>query len=575
MSVVTRAARGWHSVPAAASLLAVLLLVMGLGIIFQNERNYQGQQLAETQVQAEILAASVTAPLDFGDPQAAQESVDALRVNRRIESAAVFDTRGTLLAGFNRRGGPPAPHDAATAGDTIAATAPVAIGNREIGAVRLTIDREPLARRLNRYSIIGLFVVMAALVAGVLGIAHTVLQRINRELEERAAALAEVNRQLQVQIEERAKAEEQLRQAQKMQALGQLTGGIAHDFNNLLTVIQGSADILKRPELPEDKRLRFATAISDTAARAAALTAQLLAFARRQPLKPEVIDLSQKIAGMADLLDRTLGERVEVRTELAPDCCLVEADPAQLEAAILNIAVNARDAMPHGGALTIRTAAAQLDDGPAVALSMSDNGQGMDAETLERVFEPFFTTKTVGKGTGLGLSQVYGFANQSGGRAEIASMPGQGSTITILLPCSASRTATAVPPAAEQPVPRTVLGRVLVVDDNEEVGSFAETLLTELGHTVLRARGGEEALALAKQATINAVFTDVVMPGMSGLELAERLGQLYPDLPVVLTTGFSDEIARAGTGGLPVVYKPYRLETVAAALEHALTNHRG
>ncbi len=574
MNGTPRIAGRWRSVPLAASLAAVLLLLAGLAIIFLNERNYQAQQLRETRVQAEILAASVGAALDFGDERAAQESVDALRVNPQVRSALVYDLEGRLFAGYARAGGSlpqrMAQGESSPAGP-IDATAPVTVRGAQIGTVRLGVVREPLSRRIARYALVALFVIMAALVAAVLGIAHGALRRANSELELRAEDLAEANRELRVQIDEREKAEEQLRQAQKMQALGQLTGGIAHDFNNLLTVIQGSADILQRPGLSDEKRVRFAGAIAQTASRAASLTSQLLAFARRQPLQPEVIDLNQKILGMADLLDRTLGERVEVRTDLASDLCAVVADPAQLEAAILNIAVNARDAMPDGGALTIRTSqtVAATDGSSIIALAMSDSGEGIEAEALSRVFEPFFTTKRVGKGTGLGLSQVYGFATQSGGDVLIDSVPGAGTTVTITLPCTDRRPAGAAASGDELPRARAS-GRILVVDDNEDVGAFAETLLGELGYHVLRARTGEEAVEIALHNPLEAVFTDVVMPGISGIELAERLRVERPGLPVILTTGYSDQISTSGAGGLPVVFKPYRLETIAAAIEKAI-----
>jgi signal transduction histidine kinase/CheY-like chemotaxis protein len=571
MSGLRSLATRWSQIPLLAGGFALLLLVAGLAIIFENARSYREEQTRSTGVQAEILGASVVAALDFSDRQAAQEAVNALRVNPQVREALLFDRQGNLFAGFTRRSASTptsAPGDGADGG-MIAAEAPVTNDGRRLGTVRLVIDEEPVSRRLARYSLIGLFVIMAALVAGILGLAASALRRANAELAARALALGETNEALQVEIAERGKAEDQLRQAQKMQALGQLTGGIAHDFNNLLTVIQGSADILQRPDLPEEKRLRFASAISQTAARAAALTSQLLAFARRQPLKPELLDVNERIASMTDLLDRSLGVQVVVRTELHPDACVVEADPTQLESAILNVAVNARDAMPEGGTLTIRSTLTDLDDGRrAVAIAVHDTGHGMDEETAARVFEPFFTTKAVGKGTGLGLSQVYGFASQSGGDVRIDSAPGAGTTVTILLPCSAK---TLERVAARVRLATATEGHhILVVDDNEEVGAFAETLLNELGHEVERVTSGEEALKLLRARDFDLMFTDVVMPGMSGIDLALQLRREQPSIAVVLTTGYSDRIADTGSEGFPVVTKPYRLETLSDTIQRAL-----
>jgi signal transduction histidine kinase len=568
-----RLADRWPNVPIAAGVMALLLLAIGLGVVFQNEGAYREQKLREASVQADILAASATAALDFGDAATAQEAVDALRVNPQINAAGIYTPERTLFAGYERRPGalPRTLGTTPASRNDVEAAVPVVRGGERIGTVYLGAVQEPLSRRLTRYGYIGLLVLMATLVVLVLGIAHTALRRANRELEARAEALSGAYAELQVQVEERAHAEEQLRQAQKMQALGQLTGGIAHDFNNLLTVIQGSADILRRPGIGEAKRIRFADAIVQTAGRAAALTAQLLAFARRQPLKPEVIDLNAHISGMTDLLDRTLGERIEIRTDLAEGLCAIEVDPAQLESAILNIAVNARDPMPEGGALTLHTGEAPpLADGrQAIFVAVSDSGTGIEEDVLSRVFEPFFTTKSVGKGTGLGLSQVYGFAAQTGGDVQVESVVGEGTTVILILPCSER---------GEAPLVRTEpegsrkhrTGRILLVDDNEEVGAFAETLLVELGHSVTRARTGSEALELAQAGGFDAVFTDVVMPGMSGLELAEALGPVLPGVPVVLTTGYSDELSRAGAVGRPVVFKPYRLETLSGVLDDVL-----
>jgi signal transduction histidine kinase len=563
----------WSNAPLAIVAMVALLLLAGIGIILQSEAAYRDLQAQETRVQADILAASVTAALDFSDRQVAQQAVDVIRVNRQIRAVGVYDEGGALIAGYGRDGaGPPARYaePLAPAGSAVTAIVPVATRGERIGTVYIAADPEPLSRRITRYLVIGLLVLMAALVVVVLGIAQGALRRVNRALEERAGALVRANAELKVQVSERTKAEDQLRQAHKMQALGQLTGGIAHDFNNLLTVIQGSADMLRRPTLDDSKRVRYAEAVVQASSRAAALTGQLLAFARRQPLQPEIIEVNELIRDMTDLLDRTLGERIEVRTILSADACAVEADRAQLESALLNIAVNARDAMPDGGLLTIRTASfTEAQSGQMIALSVSDSGVGMDQDTLGRAFEPFFTTKATGKGTGLGLSQVYGFASQSGGDVRIESGAGEGTTVTLLLPCSgaAGGKREEADPGGFQPR-RT--GRILLVEDNEEVGEFAESLLGELGHEVTRVRSGEEALGAALANLFDAVFTDVVMPGMNGLELAEQLAELRPHLPVILTTGYSDEIARSGAGGRPVILKPYRLETLAAAIDQVL-----
>ncbi|WP_129792440.1 response regulator [Sphingosinicella sp. CPCC 101087] len=559
--------------PTAIIAVVALLLLAGIGIIVQNEAAYRELQGQEVRVQAEILAESVEAALDFGDAQAAQGAVEAIRVNRQVRTVGVYDAAGALVAGYGRDGdAPPPTRDvpyASTRG-AVASIVPVESGSERIGSVFLAADPEPLSSRLTRYLVMALLVLMAVLVIIVLGIGQNALRRANRELEERAEALVGANAELKVQIAERARAEDQLRQAQKLQALGQLTGGIAHDFNNLLTVIQGSADMLRRPGIEEAKRMRFAEAIAQAASRAAALTGQLLAFARRQPLQPEVLDVNALIRGMIDLFDRTLGERISVITDLASTACAVEADRAQLESALLNIAVNARDAMPEGGTLKIATESRpDGESGRMVAIAVTDSGEGMDAETLARAIEPFFTTKSTGKGTGLGLSQVYGFATQSGGDVRIDSAPGKGTTVTLLLPCSrASASAQEEDQGARFQAKRT--GRVLLVEDNDEVGEFAHSLLSEIGHHVEWVRSGEEALELIESRDFDVVFSDVVMPGMSGLELAEALRRLRPGLPVILTTGYSDEIAATGAGGRPVILKPYRLENLAAAIDQAL-----
>ena len=550
----------------------LLLLIAGLWIIYQNEQNYRHEQQRAAQVQAEILAGSITAALDFGDNIAARESVDALRASPLVQAAGVYDASGALFAGYARGGTLSRrlqPVGVSADAAAVEAVAPVMRGQTQIGTIYLTGTIEPLSRRFNRYAMIGLLVVMTSLVLAVLGYGQAALRRLNQ-------TLADANSELQFQMEERGRAEDQLREAQKMQALGQLTGGIAHDFNNLLAVIQASADILQRPNLSEEKRIRFTDAIIDASTRGALLTGQLLAFARRQPLKPEVLDLNHNILNMLVMIQPTLGPNITLRTDLASDLAPVEIDPGQFEAALLNIIVNARDAMPDGGSIAIRTRnAADNETGTrTVSVAVEDEGGGIEPEQLARVFEPFFTTKTVGKGTGLGLSQVYGFTAQSGGEAKIESRVGKGTTVTMLLP--ASEKPLSVDQRDYQSTTGTeATGRILLVEDNEEVGNVAETLLGELGHSVIRARSGREALRLADSgASFDLVFSDVIMPGMTGVELADELKQRRPQLPIILTTGYSDRVVGA-TQNFPVVRKPYRMETLAAALDQALTSAYG
>ena len=372
-------------------------------------------------------------------------------------------------------------------------------------------------------------------------------------------------RNAQIELDEARTA---LFQAQKLQALGELTGGIAHDFNNLMTVIRGSADLLRRGELPDDKRRRYLDAIVETADRASTLTGHLLAFSRRQRLNPEVIDLNVRLDAFGEVLGRTLGSRIEVKLELADGLWPTEVDPTQLETALLNAAINARDAMPDGGTLTIRTGNLPSPAGDLVAIEVSDSGEGMDAEVLSRAYEPFFTTKPSGKGTGLGLSQIHGFAAQSGGRTELESEVGKGTTVRLLLP----RADKAVVPARpkEEPVSRGTGLKVLLVEDNEHVREFAGHLLEDLGYAVVGAASADEALERLEQEPFDVVFSDVVMPYRSGIELAQIVSERHPGLPVVLATGYSEELVKGAAADREILSKPYGAESLSAALARAL-----
>ncbi|MCJ2083503.1 PAS domain-containing protein [Methylobacterium sp. J-090] len=375
-------------------------------------------------------------------------------------------------------------------------------------------------------------------------------------------------------------AEEALRQSQKLEAVGQLTGGVAHDFNNLLTIIRSSVDFLRRPDLSEERRTRYMDAVSDTVDRAAKLTGQLLAFARRQALKPQVFDVGRQVAAVADMLDTVTGARIRVVTRVPDVPCFAKADLSQFETALINMAVNARDAMDGEGTLTLRLVCASGlpairghagSAGPFAAVSLTDTGSGIPPDQIARIFEPFFTTKEVGKGTGLGLSQVFGFAKQSGGDVDVESTVGGGTTFTLYLP-EIEATASDEPAAFHgDETFRTGDGqRVLVVEDNVEVGRFATQILEDCGYRTTWATNAEEALDTLGPdgAGFDVVFSDVVMPGMGGIELARLLQRRLPDMPVLLASGYSHVLAQDGLDGFELLHKPYS----ADQLSHILGN---
>ncbi|MFC4593703.1 hybrid sensor histidine kinase/response regulator [Sphingobium tyrosinilyticum] len=403
--------------------------------------------------------------------------------------------------------------------------------------------------------------------------AHVLIDPIYNEAGEHVG-FAKITRD----ISEKRQAEHDLRQtqeallqSQKLQALGELAGGIAHDFNNLMTVLSGSADLmLRQPDMPVEKRSRYLSVMLETAERATSLTSQLLAFARRQPLEPEVLDLSVRLDAMGEMLQRTLGSRYEVELDLAPALWNVEIDPTGLEAALLNAVLNARDAMQNGGRITISTANAPRPEGDGVILAIADTGEGIPPETLKRVFEPFYTTKAVGKGTGLGLSQIHGYAVQSGGTARIVSEVGKGARVELWLPRTRKerQTDSAVP----EEITRFPGLKVLVVEDSEHVRYFARQLLGELGCGVIEASNGNEALEQLKAHDVDLVFSDIVMPGMSGLDLAKKIRETYTDIPVLLASGYSSkQFIPQNEREFPILRKPYKLETLTAGIGQ-LTN---
>jgi signal transduction histidine kinase len=395
-------------------------------------------------------------------------------------------------------------------------------------------------------------------------------------------------RELEAENEARRKAEEALRQAQKMEAVGQLTGGVAHDFNNLLTIIMGGLEIIERqipalPASPAAQRLGRARDMAlKGAQRAALLTQRLLAFARQQPLSPQPIDANKLVAGISDLLRRTIGETVSLETVMSGGLWNSHADPNQLENALVNLAVNARDAMPNGGKLTIETQNCFLDDayvatlaepvrpGQYVMIAVADSGTGMDAATTERAFEPFFTTKGVGKGTGLGLSQVYGFVRQSSGHVRIYSEIGEGTSVKIYLPRFFGTIDKADPIAQKRGLARAIGAEyILVVEDDNALRAYTVEILTELGYHVLEAQHGLDALSILEAPNqIDLLFTDVVMPGgMNGRQLADEALLRRPSLKILFATGYTrNAIVHHGRldPGVQMIGKPYSMETLAS-----------
>jgi PAS domain S-box-containing protein len=386
-----------------------------------------------------------------------------------------------------------------------------------------------------------------------------------------------------VDITERRRGEEALRQSQKMEAIGQLTGGVAHDFNNLLTIIRSATDFLRRRELPEERRRRYVDAISDTVERASKLTAQLLAFARRQPLKPQIFNVGGQVEGVAQLVRPLVGGRIEIVVEIDDADCFTVADIAQFETALINLAINARDAMDGEGRLTISVRkvlgipslrAQSARGGDYVAISVADTGSGIAAENIDAIFEPFFTTKEVGKGTGLGLSQAFGFAKQSEGDIAVTSTAGQGATFTIYLPQAQSPAAEKEAGALASEGATTGRGyRVLVVEDNDDVGQFSTELLEDLGYVTRRVANANAALAILgeNEFAVDLVFSDVIMPGMNGVELAGIIRERYPGLPVVLTSGYSNVLAENAHRGFELIQKPYSVESLSRILRKAIT----
>lgn len=399
---------------------------------------------------------------------------------------------------------------------------------------------------------------------------------------ERTAELQHALTRLQEEAAERERVEDALRQSQKMEAIGQLTGGVAHDFNNLLTVILSGVDALRRSTLSEERRVAYINAIAETAERAAKLTAQLLAFARRQPLSEVVFDAADKVDRIVEMLRTVVGSRITLTADLRARPAPVKADLVQFETALVNMAVNARDAMGGEGSIAITvderseipaTPGYAAMPGRFIAVSIADSGVGLAAEQIGRIFEPFFTTKEVGKGTGLGLSQVYGFVKQSGGDIRVESEPGQGATFILYLPRTVEAELVREPQAEIEYSDGGGTGRILVVEDNDRVGEHASQLLADLGYETVLAPDAASALEIlgAEARSFDLVLTDIVMPGaMGGVDLARALSRTNPELPVVLTSGYSDVLADDGASEFELLRKPYSMEALSTLMRRVL-----
>lgn len=454
----------------------------------------------------------------------------------------------------------------------------------EAALLKQRSDEDQAAEDLLRTTLLA-----AAVVALVLGVfLFLAFRRFALALTASGAAMASKNAELEKEIAARKATEAKLVQSQKMEAVGQLTGGLAHDFNNMLAVVLSALGLMRRRMAAGNGQdvTRFIDAAEDGARRAATLTSRLLAFARRQPLNPEPVDANRLVSGMSDLLRRTLGEQVSVETVLSGGLWQTTTDASQLENSLLNLAVNARDAMPDGGRITIETGNTHLDDayaanntevtpGQYVLIAVTDNGPGMTPEVMAKAFEPFFTTKPVGKGTGLGLSQVYGFVKQSNGHIKIYSEPGQGTSIKIYLPRTRTEVTAAPVAEAEAPIhtaPEGVI--ILVVEDDEHVRNMTVAMLREIGYVVMHASRPSEALEkISSLPRIDLLFTDVVMPEMNGRHLADKAIAMRPDLKVVFATGYTQNaIVHNGIldPGTDLLVKPFTLEQVASKVAQAL-----
>jgi signal transduction histidine kinase len=547
---------------------AVALVAASIALAFREDYVHHLAAQQQAEAQTNVLAGSVSAALAFDDDDTLRQYLAALMRDPQVAAAGIYGPQGRQVAVLASKNADPLPTSLEGEGTRsidgrIVVVRPVVEQGQRLGTVYLQTAPESLSGTLARHTGLVILTLLALLLLSFVTSA--------------AARLASANARLSKEIEARTAAEEALRQSQKLEALGQLTGGIAHDFNNLLQAIHGAFELILGKAGEENTVRRWAQNGIEAADRGASLTRQLLAFSRQQKLELRPLVVAETLERMSDLLTRAIGPDVQLVFDLDRDRAPILTDVTQLELAVMNLAVNARDAMSGGGRLTIRTRVIELDDDPLlpagryVELQVIDTGEGMPLHIVHRAFDPFFTTKALGKGTGLGLAQVYGVARQAGGDARISSSPGGGTTVTLLL-----REATATSPEPEdvevRPAPKRGSATVLLVDDDDAVRSVVGAGLEMRGFRVLDAGSGEAALALARAEAPQIAVIDYAMPGMDGAQTAEQLRRLLPNLPIILASGHADTAAveRVLGGSATVVRKPFDLDALSDALMSAL-----
>lgn len=563
-----------RTLPLIAGVTAVALLLAGIFAVVWEERAFHSEKIASANSQAQLLASIVTAALAFHSGSEVQEYLDALQTDTDVEAASIYDIEGKPIASFARKGAMPPAHLTQISlpllqKNTLTITAPIQQRGMAMGTVYIRKQMEPLQRRLAVYAVVVVFTVLAALILLVLTLAYIAQRKSANELELRAAALVLSNEQLQTQNAQREKAEAALRTAQKMEAMGRMTGGLAHDFNNLLHVLKLNLTALlwstgAAANNPAREPIDICLRAID---RGASLVQQLLAFGRRQPLSPRPFDVNALIEQTAQLMYPILGTRIELRMQLSMQPCMAVADPHQLENAVLNLAINARDAMAEGGTLTISTSKEHIDHedhlrvGDYAVITLRDTGSGIPPELLDKIFEPFFSTKGVGKGSGLGLSQVYGYIKQSGGGVRIHSDEGKGTQVTLLLPWAEAVEQKEINPPESNTEKLPSALTMLIVEDEPLVLRSAETLIQGFGVNTLSATDGNAALALLQSDRhIDILFSDILLPGgLNGLQIAKKALELRPSIKVLLTSGYAEQeiVGSEDMLAFPLLSKPY------------------